>query len=60
MGADVLVFCDIIRGDPESRELEGGQQEVGVNKIVEILQRRCRMCHQHPFPVSMGFNGSKA
>lgn len=33
MGADVLVSRDIIRGDPESRKLEGVQQKVGVNKM---------------------------
>lgn len=64
MGADVLVFHDIIRGDPESRKLEGGRQEVGVNKIcrliVGIVQHNYRMCHQRPFPVSMGFIGLKA
>lgn len=33
MGADVLVFHDTIRGDPESRKLEGVQQKVGVIQI---------------------------
>lgn len=55
MVADVLVFHDIIRGDPESRKLEGGRREVdGIKSFAGILQQRCKMYHQCQFPVSMG------
>lgn len=36
IGADVLVFHDIIKSDPESRKLHSGRQEVGANTIRDL------------------------
>lgn len=46
MAADVLVFHDIIKSDPESRKLDSGRQEVGASIITDLIVTTLQL--QHP------------